>query len=115
VLDETQQKRLEELRLQRDGAESLTRAEVVAKLNLDQAQKDKIKQIVARDASAARFDFQNATPEERQKYVAEARERQEKRRAELLAVLTPAQKATFATMQGEKFTFPERRRNNNNN
>lgn len=115
VLDETQQKRLEELRIQRDGAESLTRAEVVAKLNLDQAQKDKIKQIVQRDASAARFDFQNATQEEREKYQTEARERREKRRADLLAVLTDAQKETFTTLQGEKFTFPEPRRNNNNN
>lgn len=115
VLDETQQKRLEELRIQRDGAESLTRAEVAEKLNLEQAQKDKIKQIAEAADSNRDFDFQNATQEERQKFFAEARERREKRNADLLAVLTAAQKDTFQQMQGEKFTFPERRRNNNNN
>lgn len=114
TLDETQQKRLEELRLQREGAEALTRAEVAGKLNLEQAQKDKIKQIAQAADSAPRFDFQNATDEERRKYFAEARERREKRNAELLAVLTDAQKETFQKMQGAKFTFPERRRNQNN-
>jgi hypothetical protein len=114
VLDETQQKRLEELRIQREGAESLTRAEVIAKLGLEQAQKDKIKEIAAAEDSAPRFDFQNATDEERQKYFAEARQRREKRNADLLAVLTAAQKTSFEKLQGAKFTFPERRRNNNN-
>jgi hypothetical protein len=114
VLDAAQQKRLEELRIQREGAESLTRAEVAGKLGLEQAQKDKIKQIVESSDSASDFDFQNATDEERQKYFAEVRERREKRNAELLAVLTEAQKETFQKLQGEKFTFPERRRNRNN-
>jgi hypothetical protein len=115
VLDETQQKRLEELRIQRDGAESLTRAEVAEKLGLEQAQKDKIKQIAEAGDSNRDFDFQNATQEERQKFFTEARERREKRNTDLLAVLTDAQKQSFEKMHGAKFTFPERRRNNNNN
>jgi Spy/CpxP family protein refolding chaperone len=113
VLDEKQQTRLEELRIQREGASSLERAEVVAKLGLDQAQKDQIKKIQADNASTARFDFQNATAEERQKFMTEARERREKTNTALLAVLTPAQKESFEKMQGEKFTFPRRAPNNN--
>jgi hypothetical protein len=114
TLDETQQKRLQELRLQREGAEALTRAEVAEKLGFDQAQKDKVKQVLEAADSNRQFDFRNATQEEREKYFAEARERREKRDADLLAVLTDAQKESFQKMQGEKFTFPERRRNNNN-
>jgi hypothetical protein len=114
VLDETQQKRLAELRIQREGSEALTRAEVAEKLGLDQAQKDKIKAIEEAEDSDRDFDFQNATQEERQKYFAERRQAREKRDADMLAVLTDAQKESFTKMQGAKFTFPERRRNNNN-
>jgi Spy/CpxP family protein refolding chaperone len=115
VLDEKQQSRLEELRIQREGTSSLERAEVVAKLGLDDAQKEKLKKIQAESNSAGGFDFQNATQEERQKYQAEARERREKRDTELLAVLTADQKAAFEKMKGEKFEFPQRGRTRNQN
>lgn len=110
TLDEKQQKRLAELRIQRDGAGSLARAEVAEKLGLDQAQKDQIKKIQTDSTPTDRPNFQNATQEERQKFQAEARERREKANTAMLAVLTSAQKETFEKMQGAKFTFPERRR-----
>lgn len=110
TLDEKQQARLAELRLQRDGAGSLARAEVAEKLGLDQAQKDQIKKIQADSVPAERPNLQNATQEERQKFAAEARERREKTSAATLAVLTAAQKEVFEKMQGAKFTFPARRR-----
>ncbi len=114
VLTEQQQKRLAELRLQREGASAITRPEVAKKLSLDDAQKEKIKKIDADNQPAERLDFQNATQEERQKYFAEARERREKTETALLAVLTPAQKENFEKMKGDKFEFPQRGRRNQN-
>ncbi len=116
TLDEKQQKRLEELRIQREGATALTRPEVAKKLGLDEAQQEKIKKIVADNAQTrSRTSFQNATQEERQKFFAEARERREKENTALLAVLTADQKKAFEKMEGEKFTFPRRGRNRNQN
>ena len=108
VLDEKQQQRLSELRIQRDGATSLTRAEVAEKLALDAAQKEQISKIDADSRPTERFDFQNATQEEREKYMTAARERREKTNVALLAVLKPEQKEAFEKMHGTKFTFPER-------
>lgn len=108
VLDEKQQHRLSELRIQRDGASSIARADVAEKLGLDAAQKEKIAKIEADSRPTERFDFQNATQEEREKYMAAARERREKANSELLAVLTAEQKETFEKMHGAKFSFPQR-------
>ncbi len=113
TLDDKQKKRLEEIRLQLEGPGALARDEVAAKLKLDQAQKDKIKKIQEDGRPSERFDFRNASQEERRKYFAEARERREKTNAALLAVLTPAQKESFEKLQGEKFEMPRRGRNRN--
>ena len=107
VLDEKQQQRFAELRIQRDGAGSLARAEIAEKLGLDQAQKDQVKKIRADNAPTNRPNFQNATAEELQKFATEARERREKINTALLAVLTSAQKESFEKLQGAKFTFPQ--------
>jgi hypothetical protein len=108
ILDEPQQQRLAELRLQRDGVRSLARAEVAEKLGLDQAQKDQLAKIQADDAAVERPDLRNVSQEEREKYFTESRDRREKMESAMLAVLTDAQKETFETMQGAKFTFPPR-------
>lgn len=108
VLDEKQQHRLSELRIQRDGASSLARAEIAEKLALDQAQKEQIAKIEADNAQTERPNFQSANQEERDKFIAAARERREKMNTALLAVLTPEQKEAFEKMQGAKFTFPQR-------
>ncbi len=113
VLDEKQQKRFGELDIQIQGGGAINNPKVAKHLGLDQAQKDQLKKIQADNAPSTRFDFQNATQEELQKFMSEARERREKLNAALLAVLTPAQKKTFEKMQGEKFTFPARNRTRN--
>ena len=108
MLDEKQQHRLSELRIQRDGASSLARAEIAEKLALDQAQKEQIAKIEADNAPTERPNFQSANQEERDKFIAAARERREKMNTALLAVLTPEQKEAFKKMQGARFTFPQR-------
>lgn len=110
VLDEKQQQRLSELRIQREGPTALARPEVAEKVGLDQSQKEQIQKILEESRGGDRFDFQNATQEERTRYFAERRERSEKANASILAVLTSTQKETFEKLQGAKFDFPERGR-----
>jgi hypothetical protein len=111
VLDEKQQQRLAELRLQRDGGSSLARADVAEKLMLDQAQKDQIKKIQADNPAPPRPD-RNASQADRDSFRTAAREQREKLNTALLAVLTPAQKEAFEKMQGAKFAFPPPGRRN---
>ncbi|MCA9067968.1 MAG: hypothetical protein KDA84_03545, partial [Planctomycetaceae bacterium] len=67
VLDEKQKKRLDELQLQMAGPAALVIGEVAEKLNLDQEQKEKLRKIQSDNRSTQRFDFRNASSEERQK------------------------------------------------
>lgn len=112
ILTAEQNTRLSQLRLQRDGINAITRPEVATALMLADAQKEAIAEILeasraGRGERGAGFG-RNASQEERQKAMAEAEERRKKTRADLEAVLTDSQKAEWAKMQGEKFTFPER-------
>jgi len=109
-LDESQQQRLAELRIQREGGGSLARAEVAEKLELDEAQKEQIAKILAENTPTDRPNLQNATQEAREKLRAEGRARREKTNAALLAVLTSPQSESFEKMKGAAFTFPPRRR-----
>ena len=114
VLDEKQQERLKELEIQAVGAAALMAPEVAEQLKLEQAQKEKIQKIQQESRPTERFDFRNASQEERQKYLQEARERREKTNKELLAVLTAEQKEAFEKMQGKKFEFPQQGRRRRN-
>ena len=120
VLDSKQQERLAELRIQREGAAALARAEIAEKIGLAQEQKDKIKKAQEEAASArANFPGRDASQEERTKAMEEARKAREKVNAEIMAVLSPQQKEAFEKLQGAKFEFPAqqpggRPRNNNN-
>jgi len=107
---EEQQQRLSELRIQREGTSSLARKEIAEKLGLDHGQQDQIAKIQSESTPSTRPNFQNASQEERARWMAEARERREKTDAALLVVLTAAQKESFEKMQGAKFTFPQGRR-----
>ncbi len=78
VLDEKQQKRLEQIELQMAGPGALMLPDVAEKLKLDDAQKAKMKEIIEQNTPATRFNFRNATQEERQKYITEMRKRAEK-------------------------------------
>lgn len=109
-LDAKQLARLEELRIQREGAGALARTEVAAKLKLTDEQKDKIKEALA----SAQVDFRGGRGpgaggfdrEAFQKQMEEARAKREKANADALAVLTADQKTAFDGLQGAKFEFP---------
>lgn len=111
ILDAKQFDRLGQLRLQREGGSALTRDDVAATLNLTSEQKDKIAKIresarPERGQGGGGGNLRNASPEERQKAAAEARERRDKTNAEYLAVLNGDQKAKWESMLGKKFDFP---------
>lgn len=101
--------RLNELSLQLQGAMALTRPEIAKDLGLTEDQQTKMQGILQAARPEGSFDFQGASQEERQKWMTESRERQEKAQAELLALLTDEQKAKFTAMKGAEFKFPEPR------
>lgn len=105
---DAQWKRLNELRLQREGASSLERADVAGQLKLSAEQKDKIKSLV----SELRPQFGRRGGDngggERPNFE-EMRARREKLTADIFAVLTPEQKEVYEGLKGAKFDFPERR------
>jgi Spy/CpxP family protein refolding chaperone len=115
VLKPEQLDRLNQLRVQREGALALTRADVQEKLGFSQEQKDKVRKAQEAGRPPAGFNFQNASDEDR----AKLREAREKAEADTLAVLTPEQKKKFDEMKGKPFEFPRgnfggnRPRNNN--
>lgn len=107
ILDEKQQARLNELVIQQAGAMALNRPDVSEKLKLTDDQKSKLRELAQNQGGPGRGGFNpNATQEERQKAMEEARARREKATADAMAVLTPEQKKTFEEMQGKKFEFP---------
>lgn len=106
-LDAKQLGRLEELRIQREGAGALARAEVAAKLKLTDDQKETIKTALASGQMDFRAFGRDASPEDRQKAMQEFQAKREKANADALAVLTAEQKTAFGAMQGAKFEFPQ--------
>ncbi len=106
-VSEEQWKRLNELRLQREGASALERSDVAGQLKLSAEQKDKIKSL----ASELRPQFGRRGGDnggERPNFE-EMRARREKLTADIFAVLTPEQKEVYEGLKGAKFDFPERR------
>jgi hypothetical protein len=108
VLEPKQSERFGQMRLQRAGVGSFSRADIAEKLALTQEQKDKMRKI---QEEAPRPDFrvlfnQDATEEERTAARTKMREQTEKTNTEILNVLTAEQKETWAKMQGKKFEFP---------
>jgi Spy/CpxP family protein refolding chaperone len=120
VLDAKQKERLEQLRLQREGASALAREEVADKVGLAAEQKEKIQKIQqeARGGAGGGQNFRDLSNEDRQKLFTEMRERREKAATEILGVLNAEQKEKFEKLKGAKFDFPNegrgRQRNNNN-
>lgn len=121
ILNDQQFARYNELRLQRQGVMALTRSEVADKLGLTADQKAKLDELRPNRGGpgaggpggpgAGRPNRDNAGQggqrPDFQALMAEARERREKQEAEILAVLTPEQKAQWETMLGKKFEFPQ--------
>jgi Spy/CpxP family protein refolding chaperone len=132
ILEPAQLERLGQLRIQREGTGALVRADIAEKLKLTAEQKDKIAKL--NEEAQPRFNFgggaggagaaggaggvnfremteeQRAEFRERMRVEGEKmRERIEKARADMIAVLTPEQKESFEKMQGKKFEFPQPR------
>jgi Spy/CpxP family protein refolding chaperone len=114
ILTAEQRTRLDQLALHPQGAGALSRPEVAKQLGLSTEQQDKLREIqeAGRPAAGAPGGpggfggFQNLSEEERAKRMTEMRERGEKMQADMLAVLTDDQKAKFAELKGDEFTFP---------
>ncbi len=114
ILNPEQLTRLNELRIQQQGVRAMGRPEVAAALQLTDAQKEAIGDIL--DAARPQrgpgggggFGGNRPSEEERDKARAEAEERNKKAQADIDAVLTETQKAEWVKLQGAKFTFPER-------
>lgn len=109
VLKPEQLARLKQLGLQQQGAMALLRPEVAKDLGLTEEQRKKMQGILESSRPASRPNFQEMSQEERQKWMTENRERQEKTQAELLGVLTGEQKTKLAELKGKEFKFPEPR------
>lgn len=109
ILTAEQQKRLGELRVQREGVAGLSRGEIAEKLELTDEQKGKLRELA--DAARPNFGQGGGRPAageavDREKLMAEMTARREKLNADSLAVLTADQKAKWEAMQGKKFEFP---------
>jgi hypothetical protein len=113
ILEQNQLDRLQQLKLQREGVNAFSRDEVAQKLNLSQEQRDKIRKIREEafpepgSGGGGQQNFQNMSDDERREFVTRMRERGEKMNTDILAVLTPDQKANWEKMQGKPFDFPQ--------
>lgn len=106
ILNAEQMKRLEQLRLQREGVFALARPEVAKQLELTEEQQTKLREIRRGNQSGERRNIRDLSDEERQKLFAERRAQREKTEAEILAVLTDEQNAKWTEMKGPEFNFP---------
>src|SRR6266550_8891549 len=104
ILDAKQQKRFHQLELQQAGGGALLRPDVATALKITDDQKAKIQ--AAFEAAAPQqggFDFQNATPEERQQFFQKMQAARQAASEKALAVLTDAQRAQWKEMTGAAF------------
>jgi hypothetical protein len=109
VLTAAQLKRLGELQLQREGATALARKEVADKVGLPEATRAKIETMISQhnDQIRQQFSERPANQEEAQKRAEEMRKGREKLRADILALLTPEQKAKWDALLGKPFEFQQ--------
>lgn len=116
LLNDTQRRRLEQLRLQQQGLRALTSKAVVEQLGLTQQQRDEIAKLTQPSSSFGRGGDRDRTTnppnpnvpaaERFRQAVEEANKRAAETREKILAVLTPEQKAKWSEMTGEPFKFP---------
>jgi len=102
VLKPEQTKRLEQIRLQQNPAQSLAEADVQKSLKLTDDQKDKIKSINTESGTQMREIFQSAQNDREgaMKRIAELRK---ETTAKVTGLLTADQKATWKEMTGEPY------------
>jgi hypothetical protein len=87
---------------------ALGRPEVAQELGLTDEQQEKIKRIRQEIRPEGALPNRNALDEEeRQEFFSKLEKRIEKARADVLNVLTDAQKAKWGAMRGREFKFPQ--------
>jgi Spy/CpxP family protein refolding chaperone len=109
ILKPEQTARYEQLKLQREGANALAQKATADKLSLTEDQRKKIDSLITASRESARQGaggFRDLTDEQRREAFTKMRESREKLQSDLVAVLTPDQKASWDKMLGEKFEFP---------
>jgi hypothetical protein len=107
ILKPEQIKRLDQLRIQREGVRSLLRPEVAKKLGLSAEQDSKIKELLPTAfGGRGRWGRGGGRQGGGRPSWQEMQEQRQKQEAQALAVLTKDQTASFDKMKGEKFEFP---------
>jgi enterochelin esterase-like enzyme len=108
ILDQKQLARLNQLRLQREGAVALSRTEVADQLSLSAEQREKLRAIQeeARNAGLGAGNIQAMSDDERRKLFSQMQERRRKSEADLLLVLTADQQNKLTELKGAEFKFP---------
>jgi Spy/CpxP family protein refolding chaperone len=107
LLDPTQLARLEQLRLQREGVNTLFSPEVAEKLALTVEQRAKLTKLQADLRNASSFSAAGGPGSGTSRATA-WRENTTRIQAEMIAVLTPEQKAKYDVLLGPTFEFPVR-------
>jgi hypothetical protein len=113
ILDAKQMARLKQLELQQQGNRALGRKEVADTLKLTPDQRQRIQAAMDGEREAMRAMFQgfqggqDMTQEQRQEAFKKFGEVRTATDTKLAAILTPAQKTQFTSMQGPAFKFPE--------
>lgn len=112
ILKPQQTARLKQLWLRFQGAAVLVQPEIAKQLGLTDEQQAKMRAIAASVApKPGAHQPEEMSREERVAYFDDLNARRDKALVDLVDVLTPEQKATFAAMKGPEpsFTFPPRR------
>lgn len=106
ILKKEQSERLGQLRLQREGLGAFNRPEVAEELGLTEAQLAKMRKI-REDARPQGGFSPDMSEEERREFFANMQKQREKADADVLGVLTAAQKEKWTEMKGKEFKFPQ--------
>ncbi len=107
ILDEKQNERFGQLRLQRTGISALAQDDVASKLGLSGEQREEVAKIIQAGRPMGFGGF-GGSEEERRAAFEKMQKAREKSQSDLMAVLTPEQKAKWEGMLGKKFEFPNR-------
>jgi len=110
ILNETQWKRFNELRLQRDGVNALMRPEVAKEVGLSEEQTKKLQDIQQASREGMREAMMAARESgdmDREGMMAMMEKSRKESEAKMLAVLTEPQKVKWQAMQGKPFKFEE--------
>jgi hypothetical protein len=109
LLDARQLKRLNELRLQREGPAALSRPEVAKKLGLSEELQAKIQKMVEDARSQGRdgpSGGRNASEEERRAMYSQYQERRKQLESDIMALLNDDQVVDWTALTGKEFKFP---------